>query len=218
MSGAYVARHYWPAGRVSAAAAIRPCIACTQRGDSHTPRCWNAGLETRKCYAKRCDSERSSVEQHVDLGQAFTNHQLLHDATALYCCPRNRDPSSTQISTSSRRRSVLIAVQKLPTVRRPLSGLSGLHSVLQACSCTTVYSTSKGGEGVLQLTWPANTTTFNPLRVLCGYCELARLHSSCVERISPHLLARLSLPCGSSAVFVFLHPCQEARRDNVSPN
>jgi hypothetical protein len=30
--------------------------------------------------------------------------------------------------------------------------------------------------------------------------------------------ARVSLSCGSSAVLVFLRPCQEARRDNVSPD
>jgi hypothetical protein len=123
-----------------------------------------------------------------------------------------KEPSSTEIPTSPRRRSVLVAVQKPATRRRPLSRAkrparrASRRAVAQRFS-----STSKGGGR-----WVCYSSHGLPTRqrsTLCGYCELATLHSSCVERITPHIHA--SPPCPVARV-PFLSSCARVRkRDEV---
>lgn len=59
---------------------------------------------------------------------------------------------------------------------------------------------------MLQLTWPANTTTFDPLRAL-RVGDVAQLMRGANHSSPPR---QASLPCSSTALFVLLHPCQEA--------
>ena len=107
--------------------------------------------------------------------------------------------------------AVRIAVPKPATACRSLSGLSGRPALVQACSCTTVIQRAKaGGMGCATAHMALPTRQRS---TLCGCCELATLHSSCVERIIPHLLA--GPPC-SVARLPFLSSCARVRkRDEI---
>ena len=131
-----------------------------------------------------------------------------------------KDPPSTQILRSSRRRSVFVAVQKPATRRRLLSGLSGRHSVFPGVQLHNgLFNEQRRGGGVnrdrdrdedvLQLTWPANTTTFDPLRVLQAG-EVARL-----MRGANHPSHTRQPPCPVARV-PFLSSCAGIRkRDEI---
>ena len=132
----------------------------------------------------------------------------------LYGCPRNplahrsRHPHAAHLS------SLLCKSQQLPVAL--CQGQAAGTACFQACSRTTVYSTSKGGGmGVcyIQLTWPANTTTFNPLRVLRAG-DVAQLMRGANHSSQPPLdVARP--PCPVARV-PFLSSCTRVRkRDEI---
>lgn len=142
---------------------------------------------------------------------------LLHDATSTVLLPKETPPRAHRSRQCSRRRSVLVAPcckrQLYRTLCRPLlSGLSGRHSVLPGLAVAQRSNSqrAKGGEGdvdVLQLTWPCQHDNVRPS---AAHRELATLHSSCVERITPRPpnspALRPPFPVASTALSVLLHP------------